>query len=228
MKKGKKYQAVAALVDATKLYEIADAVELVKKTSTTKFDSTVDVSFRLNIDPRQADQQIRGTLVLPHGNGKTKKVLVITNTKLDEAKESGADFFGGKEMLDKIKNENWFAFDTIIATPDMMGEIGKLGRVLGPKGLMPNPKAGTVTMDVAKAVAEVKAGKIEYRLDKEANMHVSFGRVSFSANDLADNLNAICERIVHVRPSSVKGVYIKNAVIHTTMGQAIHITFNGR
>lgn len=228
MKKGKKYLAAVKLVDKEKLYTINEAVELVKQTSTTKFDATVDVSFRLNVDPRQADQQIRGILVLPHGNGKTKRVLVVTNSKLEEAKTAGADFFGGKEMLDKIKNENWFDFDVMVATPDMMGEIGKLGRVLGPKGLMPNPKAGTVTMDVAKALAEIKAGKVEYRVDKEANMHVSVGRVSFESDKLIDNIAALCARIVKVRPSVVKGTFIKNAVIHTTMGPSIHITFDGR
>lgn len=228
MKKGKKYQAAALLVEKTKLYELEEAVELVKKTATTKFDSTIDVSFRLNIDPRQADQQIRGTLVLPHGNGKTKKVLVITGTKAEEAKAAGADFVGGKETIDKIKNESWFAYDTIVATPDMMGELGKIGKLLGPKGLMPNPKAGTVTMDVEKAIKEIHAGKIEYRVDKEANMHISIGRASFETSKLVDNLVAVCDRIVKVRPSSVKGNYFKNAVLHSTMGPAVHITFNGR
>jgi len=227
MRRGKKYKAAVALVDANKLYEIAEAVELVKKTSTTKFDATVDVSFRLNVDPRQADQQIRGTLVLPHGNGKTKKVLTIT-TRAQEALDAGSDFAGGKEMLEKIKAENWFDYDVIVATPEMMGELGKMGKLLGPKGLMPNPKVGTVTNDIAKAIAEIKAGKVEYRVDREANMHISFGRVSFEDAKLVDNLTAICERIVKVRPAVVKGTFIKNAVIHTTMGPAIHITFAGR
>lgn len=227
MRRGKKYKAAAALVDQNKLYEIAEAVALVKKTSTTKFDATIDVSFRLNVDPRQADQQIRGTLVLPHGNGKTKRVLAIT-TRVQEALDAGADFAGSKEIIDKIKNENWFDYDVIVATPDMMGELGKLGKILGPKGLMPNPKVGTVTNDIAKALAEIKAGKVEYRVDREANMHVSVGRVSFEDAKLVDNITALCERIVKVRPSAVKGTYIKNAVIHTTMGPAIHITFPGR
>jgi large subunit ribosomal protein L1 len=227
MRRGKKYKAAAALVDQNKLYEIAEAVALVKKTSTTKFDATIDVSFRLNVDPRQADQQIRGTLVLPHGNGKTKRVLAIT-TRVQEALDAGADFAGSKEIIDKIKNENWFDYDVIVATPDMMGELGKLGKILGPKGLMPNPKVGTVTNDIAKALAEIKAGKVEYRVDREANMHVSVGRVSFEDAKLVDNITALCERIVKVRPSAVKGTYIKNAVIHTTMGPAIHITFAGR
>lgn len=227
MKRGKKYRAAAELIDHDKLYTIEEAVALVKKTSTTKFDATVDVSFRLNVDPRHADQQIRGTLVLPHGNGKEKKVLVITNSP-EAAKEAGADFVGGKEMIEKIKSENWFAYDVIVATPDMMGEIGKLGRILGPKGLMPNPKTGTVTNDVAKAVHEIKAGKVEYRVDREANMHVSVGRVSFEDEKLIDNLNALTDRIIKSRPAAVKGTFIKNAVIHTTMGPSIKITFPGR
>ncbi|OQC10221.1 MAG: 50S ribosomal protein L1 [Tenericutes bacterium ADurb.Bin087] len=227
MKRGKKYKAAAALVDKEKLYTLEEAVALVKQTSTTKFDATVDVSFRLNVDPRHADQQIRGTLVLPHGNGKEKTVLVITNS-VEAAKEAGADFVGGKEMIEKIKNENWFGYDVIVATPDMMGELGKLGRLLGPKGLMPNPKTGTVTTDVAKAVHEIKAGKVEYRVDREANMHVSIGRVSFEEQKLVDNLVALTERIVRVRPAAVKGTFIKNAVIHTTMGPSIKITFPGR
>lgn len=227
MKRGKKYSAALKLIDQDKLYTIEEAVALVKQTSTTKFDATIDVSFRLNVDPRQADQQIRGTLVLPHGNGKEKKVLVITNSP-EAALKAGAEYAGGKEMLDKIKNEGWFAYDVIVATPDMMGELGKMGKILGPKGLMPNPKTGTVTTDVAKAVAEIKAGKVEYRVDREANMHVSIGRVSFEDEKLVDNLNALTERIVKVRPAAVKGAFIKNAVIHTTMGPSIRFTFAGR
>lgn len=227
MKKGKKYQAAAKLVDSTKLYTIAEAAELVKQTSTVKFDATIGVSFRLNVDPKQADQQIRGTLILPHGNGKTKKVLAITN-KVEEAKAAGADYVGGKEMLEKIQKENWFDFDVIVATPDMMGELGKMGRVLGPKGLMPNPKAGTVSMNIGQAVQEIKAGKVEYRVDKEGNVHVSIARCSFDTDKIAANLTAICEAIVKARPAAVKGTYIKNAVVHTTMGPAIKITFEGR
>lgn len=227
MKRGKKYNAVAKLIDKEKLYTIEEAVALVKQTSTTKFDATIDVSFRLNVDPRQADQQIRGTLVLPHGNGKEKTVLVITNSP-DVALKAGAEFAGGKEMIEKIKNENWFGYDVIVATPDMMGELGRMGKILGPKGLMPNPKTGTVTTDVVKAIQEIKAGKVEYRVDREANMHVSVGRVSFSDDKLVDNLNALTERIVKVRPAAVKGTFIKNAVIHTTMGPSIRITFAGR
>ena len=223
----KKYNAVKALVDDKKLYTIEEAAELVKKTSTVKFDATVDVSFKLNIDPRQADQQIRGTITLPHGNGKTKKVLAIT-TKVEDALAAGADFAGGKEMIEKIKVENWFDYDVIVASPEMMGELGKLGRVLGPKGLMPNPKAGTVSPDIKKAVAEIKAGKIEYRNDKEGNIALTIARVSFDTNKIVENLEAICDKIIRVRPAAVKGTYVKNAVIHTTMGPAIHITFNGR
>ena len=189
MKKGKKYLAASEKVDATKLYTIEEAVKLVKETSTVKFDATIDVSFKLNVDPRQADQQVRGTLVLPHGNGKTKTVLAITD-KVEEAKAAGADFYGGQEMIDKIQHENWFGFDVIVATPNMMGIIGKVARILGPKGLMPNPKTGTVTMDLNKAIHEIKAGKVEYRTDKEANMHVSIARVSFDAQKIAENLGA--------------------------------------
>ena len=195
MKKGKKYNAALEKIDASKLYTVEEAAKLVKETTTVKFDATVDVSFNLNVDPKQADQQVRGTLVLPHGNGKTKKVLAITD-RVEDAKAAGADFYGGQEMIDKIQNENWFGFDVIVATPNMMGIIGKVARVLGPKGLMPNPKTGTVTMDLAKAIAEIKAGKVEYRTDKEANMHVSIGRVSFDEKKLAENLQALCDAVV--------------------------------
>jgi len=227
MKRGKKYQEAAKKVDATKLYSIEEASKLVKETSTVKFDATVEASFNLNVDPKAADQQVRGTLVLPYGNGKTKKVLAITD-KVEEAKEAGADFVGGKEMIEKILKENWFEFDVIVATPNMMGEIGKAARTLGPKGLMPNPKTGTVSMDIAKAIKDIKAGKVEYRVDKEANMHVSIARVSFDDKKIADNLKALCEALIKARPASVKGTYIKNAVLHTTMGPAIHFTFEGR
>ena len=227
MKHGKKYEAASKLVDANKLYTIDEGCKLVKETSTVKFDATVEVSFRLGVDPKQADQQVRGTLVLPHGNGKTKKVLAITD-KVEDAKAAGADYVGGKEMIEKITKDNWFDFDVIVATPNMMGEIGKAARVLGPKGLMPNPKTGTVSPDIAKAIKEIKAGKVEYRVDKEANMHVSIGRVSFDKKDLADNLTALTEAIVKARPASIKGTYVKNAVLHTTMGPAIHFTFEGR
>ena len=227
-KNSKKYEAALKKIDASKVYSLEEAVKLVKETSTTKFDSSVDISFRLNVNPTLADQLIRGTITLPHGNGKTKKVLVVTNTKLDDAKESGADFFGGKEMLEKIQRENWFGFDVIVATPDMMGELGKMGRVLGPKGLMPNPKTGTVTMDVKTAVAEIKRGKIAYRVDRDGNLSMGIGRVSFSDADLLENVAAITEHIAKARPSTVKGTYSLTAALSTTMGPAVQITFAGR
>jgi len=228
MKRGKKYEAALKLIDINKLYTIQEASALVKKTSTVKFDATVDVSYRLNVDTTQADQQIRGTIVLPHGNGKTKKVLAVTMSKTAEAKTAGADFVGGKELLEKINKENWFDFDVIVATPEMMGEIGKLGKVLGPKGLMPNPKTGTVAVDIGKAIKDIKAGKVEFRLDKEANVAVSIGRVSFSETQLAENLQALTDAIVKSRPASVKGNFFKAAAIHTTMGPGIKFTFEGR
>ena len=226
MKKGKKYNAALAKVDPNKLYTIPEAVALAKETSTVKFDATIDVSFNLNVDPKQANQQIRGTLILPHGNGKTKRVLAITD-KVEEAKSAGADEVGGAEVIDKIAG-GWFDYDVIVATPNMMPQIGKVARVLGPKGLMPNPKAGTVNPDIAKAVKEIKAGKVQYRVDKEANMHVSIARVSFETSKIEENLRALVDAVVKARPASVKGTYIKNAVIHTTMGPAIKFTFNGR
>ena len=226
MKKGKKYVAALEKVDSAKLYSVEEAVKLVKETSTVKFDATVDVSFKLNVDPKQANQQIRGTLILPHGNGKTKKVLAITD-KVEDAKNAGADFVGGPEIIEKIQG-GWFDYDVIVATPNMMPQLGKVARVLGPKGLMPNPKTGTVNPDIARAIKEIKAGKVEYRVDKEANMHVSIARVSFEAKKIEENLNALVDAIIKARPNSVKGTYVKNAVIHTTMGPAIHFTFNGR
>lgn len=227
MKKGKKYLQAAEKIDSTKVYSIEEACALVKETSTVKFDATIDVSFRLNVDPKYADQQLRGTIILPHGNGKTKKVLAITR-KHEEAKAAGADYVGDKEMLEKIQKENWFDFDIIVATPDMMGELGKMGRLLGPKGLMPNPKTGTVSMDIAKAITEIKAGKIEYRVDKQGNIHLSIGRVSFDTAKLVDNLNVVVETLLKVRPASVKGQYVKNCVVTTTMGPSVKFTFNGR
>ena len=228
MKKlGKNYKKVAELVEKGKLYSIDEACELVKKTSTVKFDATVDVSFHFDIDPTQADQQVRGTLILPNGNGKSKKICAITS-KVEDALAAGADFAGGAELIDKILKENWFEFDLIVATPDMMGLLGKAARTLGPKGLMPNPKAGTVAPDIAKAVKEFKLGKVQYRLDKDANMHLSIGRVSFESAKLVENLKALTCTLVKVSPAAVKGSYIKTAVVHTTMGPAINFTFNGR
>ncbi len=226
MKKGKKYNAALAKVDPSKIYTIEEAVALVKETSTVKFDATVDVSFNLNVDPKQANQQIRGTLVLPHGNGKTKRVLAITD-KVEEAKSAGADEVGGAEVIEKIA-QGYSDFDVIVATPNMMAMIGKVARILGPKGLMPNPKTGTVNPDIAKAIKEIKAGKVEYRVDKEGNMHVSIARVSFENSKIEDNLRALLDAVLKARPSAVKGTYIKNAVVHTTMGPAIHFDFSGR
>jgi len=226
MKYSKNYKKVAELVEKGKLYSIEEACELVKKTSTVKFDATVDVSFHFDIDPTQADQQVRGTLILPNGNGKSKKICAITS-KVEDAKAAGADFAGGAELIDKILKENWFEFDLIVATPDMMGQLGKAARILGPKGLMPNPKAGTVAPDIAKAVKEFKLGKVQYRLDKDANMHLSIGRVSFESAKLAENLKALTSTLVKVRPAAVKGSYIKTAVVHTTMGPSIRFVFEG-
>ena len=228
MKKGKKYQAALLKIDTKKVYSLEEACALVKETSTVKFDATIDVAFRLNVDPKQADQQLRGTLTLPHGNGKTKRILAVTNTKTEEATAAGADFVGGKELLEKVKNENWFDYDVIVATPDMMGELGKLGRLLGPKGLMPNPKTGTVTPEIGKAIQEIKAGKIAYRVDKEGNICFSIARVSFDTEKVIDNLKVVCETILKIRPASVKGVYVKNCAITTVMGPSIKFTFDGR
>lgn len=222
-KHGKKYLEAAKLVDKNIAYSINEAVELAKKVNFTKFDASLEVSFRLNVDPRHADQQIRGALVLPHGTGRTQKVCVIAQPdKEKEALDAGADYAGGKELLDKIA-KGFFDFDVIIATPNMMGELGKLGRILGPKGLMPNPKTGTVTMDVAKAIEDVKKGKIEYRVDKEGNINVLFGKVSFDSEKLVENFNAIRDVITKARPAAVKGTYIKNLTISTTMGPGIKV-----
>ncbi len=224
MKKlAKKYAAAVALIEKGKKYSVKEAAELIKKTSTTKFDSTVDVVFKLNVDTKQPDQQIRGTITLPFGNGKTKKVLAVTSSKQDEAKAAGADYVGGPELLEKIQKENWFDFDVIVATPDMMGHLGRMGRVLGPKGLMPNPKTGTVSMDIGKAVEEIKKGKLAYKIDKDGNLSVTIGRASFDADKLAANIQAMVDAISKSRPASVKGVFITNAVVHTTMGPAVKL-----
>ena len=223
MKRGKKYAEVAKLVDKTKAYPALEALELAVKTSTTKFDASVDVSFRLNIDPRKAEQNIRGAIVLPNGTGKTRKVLVICRgAKAQEATDAGADYVGDTEIINKI-NQGWFDFDVIVATPDMMGQLGKLGRVLGPKGLMPNPKTGTVTMDVAKAVKEIKAGKVEYRPDKVGNIQMPIGKVSFGAEKLLENLRTIYDAIMKARPSTIKGGYIKNVSVASTMGPGVKV-----
>ncbi len=223
MKKlSKKYAASLALIEKGKKYTVLEACELVKKTATAKFDESIDITFNLNIDPKQADQQLRGTIVLPHGNGKSVRVLAITD-KATEAKEAGADFVGQQDMLDKIQKESWFGFDVIVATPNMMGLLGRMGRVLGPKGLMPNPKSGTVTPDIGNAIKEIKNGKISYRNDKDGNLAINFGKASFDANKLADNLNAVIETINKIRPSSVKGTYILSATVSSTYGPAIKI-----
>jgi len=222
-KTGKKYLAAAKLVDHEKRYEVTEAITLLKKTSFEKFDSSVQLSLNLNVDPRHADQQIRGAVVLPHGTGRSQKVLVVTQgPKEKEALDAGADFVGNKEILEKVKG-GWFDFDIIVATPDMMGELGKLGKILGPKGLMPNPKTGTVTMDVAKAVKDIKKGKVEYRVDKEGNISVLFGRVSFTEDQLQENLTTLLDLIRKARPAAVKGHYMKNVVISTTMGPGIKL-----
>ncbi len=221
--KNKKYHESLSLIEKGKSYSYAEAVALVKKTAKTNFDGSVQVSFNLGIDARQADQQLRGTIVLPHGNGKTKKILAITSTKEEEAKAAGADYVGGKELLQKITSENWFDFDVIVATPEMMGELGRMGKILGPKGLMPNPKTGTVSVNIGSAVQEIKNGKIEYRTDKEGNMHVMFGKASFSDEDLVDNLRTVIDTVVRVKPVACKGTYIKNVVIHSTMGPAVKV-----
>ncbi len=223
MKRGKKYVEAAKLVDRTKAYTALEALELAVKTSTAKFDASVDVSFRLNIDPRKAEQNIRGAIVLPNGTGKTRKVLVICRgAKQAEATEAGADYVGEAEVINKIQ-QGWFDFDIIVATPDMMGQLGKLGRVLGPKGLMPNPKTGTVTMDVAKAVKEIKAGKVEYRPDKVGNIQMTIGKVSFGAAKLQENLKVVYDTLVKARPSTIKGSYIKNVSVAATMGPGIKV-----
>ncbi|WP_281518351.1 50S ribosomal protein L1 [Thomasclavelia cocleata] len=223
-KKSKRYQEAAKLIEKGKAYSIEEAVTLVKETSKVKFDAAVDVAFRLGVDPRQADQQLRGALVLPNGTGKTKKVLVVTEgAKAQEAKDAGADVVGGKEILEDIK-KGWLDFEVMIATPDMMAELGKLGRILGPKGLMPNPKTGTVTMDVAKAVKETKAGKVTYRTDKEGNIQMTIGRVSFDNDKLIENFTAIYDLLVKIKPSTSKGVYMKNIAISSTMGPSIKVS----
>lgn len=222
-KKGKKYQEAIKLVDRTKSYDAKEAIALLKEASHAKFDETVEVAFRLGVDPKKADQQIRGATVLPHGTGKTQRVLVFAKgDKAKEAEAAGADFVGDQEMINKI-NQGWFDFDVIVATPDMMAEVGKLGRVLGPKGLMPNPKTGTVTFDVEKAVNEIKAGKVEYRVDKQSNIHVPIGKLSFDDEKLIENFVAITETLVKVKPQAAKGVYMRNVSVTSTMGPGVKV-----
>ena len=224
MKHGKKYVEAAKLVDRATLYESNEAIALVKKTATAKFDETVEVHIRTGCDGRHADQQIRGAVVLPNGTGKTVRVLVFAKgTKLDEAQAAGADFVGGEELIPKIQNEGWLDFDVVVATPDMMGVVGRLGKVLGPKGLMPNPKAGTVTMDVTKAIEDIKAGKIEYRLDKANIIHVPVGKASFSEADLTDNFQSLMGAIIKARPSAVKGAFLKSITLAPTMGPGVKV-----
>ena len=227
MKKGRKYTEACTKVDKTKLYTNEEAVKLVKETSITKFDSSVEIAIKLNLDTKKADQQLRGAFVLPNGSGKTKKVLVIAkNAFADQSLAAGADYVGDVDMLEKIEKENWFDFDTLIATPDMMPQLGKLGKVLGPKGLMPNPKTGTVTTDVKKAVEDVKSGRIEYRTDSFGNIHAIIGKVSFDEEKLLQNLNAFVAMIAKTKPSVIKGTYIQNISISSTMGPGIKINAN--
>ena len=224
MKRGKKYVEAAKTIDRGTLYDVADAVSLVKKTATAKFDETIEAHIRTGCDGRHADQQIRGAVVLPHGTGKKVRILVFAkDAKAAEAEAAGADYVGGMELIEKIQKENWFDFDVVVATPDMMGVVGRLGRVLGPKGLMPNPKAGTVTMDVTKAIQEIKAGKIEYRLDKTNIIHVPVGKASFTEEQLTDNFQTLIDAINKVRPAAVKGQYLKSVTLTSTMGPGVKI-----
>ena len=224
MKKGKRYVESAKLVDRTNLYDVEEAVSIIKKTANAKFDETIEAHIKLGVDGRHADQQIRGAVVLPHGTGKIVKVLVFAKgDKVEEAQAAGADFVGGQELVPKIQNEGWLDFDVVVATPDMMGVVGRLGRVLGPKGLMPNPKAGTVTMDVTKAVNDIKAGKIEYRLDKTNIIHVPVGKASFTEEQLADNFHTLMGAIVKAKPAAAKGQYLRSVTITSTMGPGIKL-----
>ena len=223
-KRGKRYQDSAKLVDSKKLYKAEEALEIIEKMPKPKFDQTVELHVKLGVDSKHADQQVRGTVVLPNGTGKTQKVLVFAKgPKAEEAKKAGADFVGAEELIPKIQKENWFEYDVVVATPDMMGVVGRLGKVLGPKGLMPNPKSGTVTMDVTKAIEEIKSGKVEYRLDKSNIIHLGFGKVSFGAKKLLENYDVIMEAIIKAKPAAAKGQYIKSVAISTTMGPSMYI-----
>lgn len=227
MKVGKKYAESVKSYDRTKAYDTAEAMNLVLATAKAKFDETIELHIRLGVDPRQADQQVRGVLVLPNGTGKDKKVLVIAKgEKADQAAAAGADYVGAEEMVQRIQKENWFDFDVVITTPDMMGVVGRIGRVLGPKGLMPNPKSGTVTMDVTRAVKEVKAGKVEYRLDKTAIIHCPIGKKSFGTEKLTENFNALLDAVVKAKPAAAKGQYIKSVTLTSTMGPGVKVYYN--
>jgi len=224
MKKGKKYIEAAKLVDKQKLYDVTEAIDLVQKTSTCKFDATVEAHVRLGVDSRHADQQVRGAVVLPHGTGRTLRVLVFAKAdKATEAEAAGADHVGAEELVSKIQNDNWFEFDAVVATPDMMGVVGRLGRVLGPKGLMPNPKAGTVTTDVAKAVTDIKSGKIEYRLDRTNIIHVPLGKVSFGTEKLNENFATLMSAVIKAKPAAAKGTYLKSVTLASTMGPGVKV-----
>ena len=224
MKRGKKYTEAAKMIDRAAQYDVAEAVSLVKKTAVAKFDETVEAHVRLGVDGRHADQQVRGAVVLPHGSGNTVRVLVFAKgDKATEAEAAGADFVGAEELIPRIQNEGWFDFDVVVATPDMMGVVGRLGRVLGPKGLMPNPKAGTVTMDVTKAVNDIKAGKIEYRLDKANIIHCPVGKASFTEEQLTENFNTLMDAIIKAKPASAKGTYMKSVTITSTMGPGVKV-----
>jgi large subunit ribosomal protein L1 len=224
MQRGKNYQESAKLVDRNNLYTAKEALELVQQTSKAKFDETIELHVRLGVDPRHADQQVRGAVVLPHGTGKKVRVLVFAKgDKAKEAEAAGAEFVGAEELVDKIQKESWFDYDVVVATPDMMGVVGRLGKVLGPKGLMPNPKSGTVTFDVARAIADIKAGKVEYRVDKTAIVHVPLGKKSFGTEKLADNFHTLMEAVVKAKPAAAKGQYIKSVVVSSTMGPGIKI-----
>ena len=224
MKRGKRYIEASKVVDTAKAYDVAEAMKAVVDSATAKFDESIEIHVRLGVDSRHADQQVRGVIVLPHGTGKTSKVLVIAKgAKADEAEAAGADYVGGEELINKIKNENWFDFDVCVTTPDMMGMVGRIGKVLGPKGLMPNPKSGTVTMDVTKAIKEIKAGKVEYRLDKTNIIHVAIGKKSFGAEKLTENFNAIYEAILKAKPAAAKGQYVKSVTVASTMGPGVKV-----
>ena len=224
MKRGKKYKESAKLIDRTVQYDVPEAISLVKKTAVAKFDETVEAHIRLGVDGRHADQQVRGAVVLPHGTGKTVRVLVFAKgDKAAEAEAAGADYVGADELIPKIQNDGWFEFDVVVATPDMMGVVGRLGRVLGPKGLMPNPKAGTVTMDVTKAIADIKAGKIEYRLDKTNIIHVPVGKASFTEEMLADNFQTLMGAVIKAKPSTAKGTYLRSVTLTSTMGPGVKV-----